>query len=147
MRREQIPWPCFFKEKPQQRPYLTKYHRQTATTETDDTPTPTITATKPYREGMSENTSRILQPLNIRFVHEPNTSLPTNVKDKHELINRKRAIYKIQCFCIVETGRNLTTRLTEHNRAARKGDVNNHITEHHRVHHPPSSCLQGGFYQ
>ena len=29
--------------------------------------------------------------------------------------------------------RNLTTRLTEHKRATRKGDVNNHIAEHHRL--------------
>ena len=32
-----------------------------------------------------------------------------------------------------ETGRNLTTRLTEHKRTTRKGDVNNHIAEHHRL--------------
>ena len=29
--------------------------------------------------------------------------------------------------------RNLATRLTEHKRATRKGDVNNHIAEHHRL--------------
>ena len=29
------------------------------------------------------------------------------------------------------TGRNLSTRLTEHKRATRNGDVNNHIAEHH----------------
>ena len=32
---------------------------------------------------------------------------------------------------IGETGRNLSTRLTEHKRATRNGDVNNHIAEHH----------------
>ena len=31
-----------------------------------------------------------------------------------------------------ETGKNLTTRLTEHRQVTRKGDVNNHIAEHHR---------------
>jgi len=30
-----------------------------------------------------------------------------------------------------ETGRNLSTRLTEHKRATRNGDVNNDIAEHH----------------
>ena len=30
-----------------------------------------------------------------------------------------------------ETGRNLSTRLTEHKLATRNGDVNNHIAEHH----------------
>ena len=34
---------------------------------------------------------------------------------------------------IGKTGRNLTTRLTEHKLATRKGDVNNHIAEHHRL--------------
>ena len=32
---------------------------------------------------------------------------------------------------IGETSRNLSTRLTEHNRANRNGDVNNHIAEYH----------------
>ena len=40
--------------------------------------------------------------------------------------------YQIPASHIGETGRNLTTRLTEHKRATRKGDVNNHIAEHHR---------------
>ena len=30
-----------------------------------------------------------------------------------------------------ETDRNLSTRLSEHKRATRNGDVNNHIAEHH----------------
>ena len=34
---------------------------------------------------------------------------------------------------IGETGRNLKTRLTEHKRATRNGDVNNHIAEHHQL--------------
>ena len=62
----------------------------------------------------------------------------TNVKDKDEPRNRKGAVYKINCVdCNApyngETGRNLTTRLTEHKRATRKGDVNNHFAEHHRL--------------
>ena len=39
------------------------------------------------------------------------------------------------CHCqasyIGETGRNLSTRRTEHKRATRNGDVNNHIADHH----------------
>ena len=31
----------------------------------------------------------------------------------------------------IETGRNLNTRLTEHKRATRNGDLNNNIAEHH----------------
>ena len=64
--------------------------------------------------------------------------LLTNVKDKDEPNNRQGAVYKIKCSdfqasYIGETGRNLKTRLTEHKRATRNGDVNNHIAEHHRL--------------
>ncbi|PFX15104.1 hypothetical protein AWC38_SpisGene20695 [Stylophora pistillata] len=104
-------------------------HRPTTTTETNDTATPTTTATIPYIKGMSENISRILLPFNIRVAHKPITTLRqllTNVKDKDEPRNRQGTIYKINCSdCqasyIGETGRNLTTRLTEHRRATRKG--------------------------
>ena len=52
--------------------------------------------------------------------------------------NSQGAVYKIKCSdCqasyIGETGRNLKTRLTEHKRETRNGDVNNHIAEHHRL--------------
>ena len=52
------------------------------------------------------------------------------------LEDRPGAVYKIHCSdCqatyIGETGRNLTTRLTEHKRATKKGDLNNNIAEHH----------------
>ena len=116
-------------------------HRPTTTTEANDNATPTTTATIPYIKGISENMSRILQPFNIRVAHKPITTLRqllTNIKDRDEPRNRQGAVYKINCSdChasyIGETGRNLTTRLTEHKRATRKGDVNNHIVEHHRL--------------
>ena len=38
-----------------------------------------------------------------------------------------------QASHIGETGRNLHTRLTEHKRATRNGDANNHIAVHHRL--------------
>ena len=95
------------------------------------------TATLPYIRGTSETITRILQSYNIRVAHKSITTLRrllTNVKDKPE--DRQGAVYKIKCCdCqasyIGETGRNLSTRLTEHNRAARNGDINNHIAEHH----------------
>ena len=116
-------------------------HRPITTTEANDNPTPTTTATQPHIKSISENVSRILQPFNIRVAHKPITTLRqllTNIKDRDEPRNRQGAVYKINCSdChasyIGETGRNLTTRLTEHKRATRKGDVNNHIAEHHRL--------------
>ncbi|PFX21428.1 D-galactoside-specific lectin [Stylophora pistillata] len=112
-------------------------HRPTTTTETNDTATPTTTATIPYIKGMSENISRILLPFNIRVAHKPITTLRqllTNVKDKDEPRNRQGTIYKINCSdCqasyIGETGRNLTTRLTEHRRATRKELIKKSICE------------------
>ena len=106
---------------------------------TNTDPTPVTTATIPYIKGTSETVARILQPYNIRVAHKPITTLRqllTNVKDKDEPNDRQGAVYKIKyCNCqathIGETGRNLNTRLTEHNRATRNGDLNNNIAEHH----------------
>ena len=83
--------------------------------------------------------ARILQPYNICVAHKSITTLRrllTNVKDKDKPEDRQGAVYKIKCCdCqasyIGETGRNLSTRLTEHKRATRNGDVNNHIAKHH----------------
>ena len=116
-------------------------HRPTTTTEANDNATPTTTATIPYIKVISVNISCILQPFNIRVAHKPITTLRqllTNIKDKDEPRNRQGAVYKIDCSdChashIGKTGRNLTTRLTEHKRATGKGDVNNHIAEHRRL--------------
>ena len=97
-------------------------------------------ATIPYIRGTSSETiARILQPYNIHVAHKPITTLRrvlTNVKDKDKPEDRQGAVYKIKCCdCqasyIGETGRNLSTRLTEHKRATRNGDVKNHIAEHH----------------
>ena len=89
--------------------------------------------------GTSETIARILKPYNIRFAHKPITTLRrllTNVKDKEKPKDSQGAVCKIKCCdCqasyIGETCRNLNTRLTEHKRATRNGDVNNHIAEHH----------------
>ena len=82
---------------------------------------PVTTATIPYIRGTSETIARILQPYNIRVAHKPITTLRrllTNVKDKDKLEDRQGPVYKC-CDCqatyIGETGRNLSTRLTEAN--------------------------------
>ena len=100
---------------------------------------PVTTATIPYIRGTSETISRVLQPYNIRVAHKPISTLRrllTNVKDKSKPEDRQGEVYKIKCCdCQVsyigETGRNLSTRLTEHKQATRNGDVNNHFAEHH----------------
>ena len=98
-----------------------------------------MTATIPYIRGTPETIARILQSYNIRVAHKPITTLRqllTNVKDKDKPEDRRGAVYKIKwCDCqasyIAETSRILSTRQTEHKRAMRNGDVNNHIAEHH----------------
>ena len=82
---------------------------------------------------------RHLYYYNIRVAHKPITTLRrllTKVKDKDKPEDKQGAVYKIKCCdCqasyIGETGRNLSTRLTEHKKVTRNGDVNNHIAEHH----------------
>ena len=114
-------------------------YRNSEPNATNTNVTPVTTATIPYIKGTSETIARILQPYNIRVAHKPITTLRqllTNVKDKDEPSDRRGAVYKIKCCdCqatyIGETGRNLNVRLTEHKRATRNGDINNHIAEHH----------------
>ena len=74
-------------------------------------------------------------PYSIRVAHKPITTLRqllTKVKDKDEPHRRQGAVCKIKCCdCqatyIGEAGRNLNVRLTEHKRATRNSDTNNHI--------------------
>ena len=114
-------------------------YRNSEPNATNTNATPVTTATVPYIKGTSETIARILQPYNICVAHKPITTLRqllTNVKDKDEPSDRRGAVYKIKCCdCqatyIGETGRNLNVRLTEHKRATRNGDINNHIAEHH----------------
>ena len=116
-------------------------YRPTEADATNQNPTHVTTVTIPYIKGTSETISRILQPYNIRVAHKPTTTLRhllTNVKDRDEPNNRQGTVYKIKCSdCeasyIGETGKNLNTRPTEHKRATRNGDVNNHIAVHHQL--------------
>ena len=74
-----------------------------------------------------------------QFSHKPITTLGrllANVKDKDRPEDTQGAVYKIKCCdyqatYIGETGGNLSMRLTEHKRATRSGDFNNHIAKHH----------------
>ena len=119
--------------------FVTRNTYRTEPNETNTNLTPTTTVTIPYIKGTSEIIARILQPYNIRVAHRSITTLRkllTNVKDKDQPRDRQGAVYKIKCCdCqatyIGETGRNLNTRLTEHRRATRNGDINNNIAEHH----------------
>ena len=72
-------------------------------------------------------------------------------KDKDKSEDKQVAVYKIKCCdCqasyIGETGRKLRTRLTEHKRATRNGDVNNRIAKHnlktkHQIDRDSATCI------
>ena len=129
----------FVRRTPPPRPFLTGNTHSNTDSNTQTNSGPVTTATIPYIRGTSETVALILQPYNVRVAHKPITTLRrllTNVKDKDKPEDRQGAVYKIKCCdCqasyIGETGRNLSTRLTEHKRATKNGDVNNHIAEHH----------------
>ena len=56
----------------------------------------------------------------------------TNQKtDQEQFIRSTASTARPLIIIIGETGRNLTTRQTEHKRATKKGDLNNNIAEHH----------------
>ena len=114
----------------------------------------TTTATIPCIRGTFETIVIILRLYNIRLAHKPIFTLRrlrTNVKGKDKPEDRPGAVYRIHCSdCqatyIGETGRNLTTRLTEHKRATKKGDLNNNIADHHlktshAIHWDSATCL------
>ena len=113
-------------------------HNNNSTKRPDDEQSTTVSI--PYIKGTSETIARILQPYKIRVAHKPISTLRrilTNVKDRDPPLNRQGAVYKIACTdCdatyIGETKRNLKTRLSEHKRATKNGDPNNHIAEHHK---------------
>ena len=116
-------------------------YRPTEADATNRNPTPVTTLTIPYVKDTSETISRILQPYNIRAAHKLTTTFRhslKNVKDGEEPNNRQGGVYKFKCSdCqasyIGETAKNRNTRLTEHRRATRNGDVNNHIAVHHQL--------------
>ena len=126
--------------------YNPDFVRRNTHSNTDSTLRPTSTLAllrqRPYRTSEAPlKLSHVYYNLtcNIRVAHKTITTLRrllTNVKDEDKPEDRQGAVYKIRCCdCqatyIGETGRNLSTRLTEHKRATRNGDVNNHIAEHH----------------
>ena len=100
------------------------HYNADSNTQTDVNSGPVTIATIPYIRGTSETIAPILQPYNIRVAHKPITTLRrllANVKDKDKPEDRQGAVYKVKCCdCqasyIGETGRNLSTRLTEHKR-------------------------------
>ena len=71
IQREKLLSPCFSKNNYNEDFIQRNTHRPTTTTEDNDNPTLTTTATILYIKGISENISRILQTFNVRVTHKP----------------------------------------------------------------------------
>ena len=81
---------------------------------------------KIWNRGVQDKSFNMLRTCKRRIL--------TNDKDKDQSCNRQAIVYSIKCtdcqaIYIGETGRNLSTRLIEHKRATKNGDVGNHIPE------------------
>ena len=133
---------------------LNKQRRQTLDgTTTPDTPIRTITI--PYVKGVSERIRRILGRANIRTAFSTVTtirSLLVKTKPVTKEHDKKGVIYRVPCqdcpkVYIGETGRKLSTRLTEHKRHCRlmqpeKSAIAEHaIVEDHRIDFDGSEAL------
>ena len=67
----------------------------------------------------------------IKYQFFNSISLTVGAAGLYLVTNGKMRLPGCQATYIGETGRNLNTRLTEHKRATRNGDLNNNIAEHH----------------
>ena len=92
----------------------------------------------PYVRGLSEAINRTCKTLGVEtaFTSKPTLrSLLTQVKSKIPIENKVGVIYEIPCECgavyVGETGRNLKTRVEEHQKAVKKGDMNNALSCYH----------------
>ena len=102
-----------------------------------------------------ETFALILKPYTCTYCTQTeNHFTSTNFKNKGKLEERQGAVYTIKCCdCqttyIGETGRNLSTRLTEHNQTSdeKSSDLNNHISEHHlqtkhQIEYDSATCIR-----
>ena len=92
----------------------------------------------PYIRGVSERCSKILLPYGIKLAHKSEQTLRSKLcklKDPRPTLERTGCVYKIDCNdCskkyIGETGKEITKRIAEHQRAVRRGDSNSNIFSH-----------------
>ncbi|XP_076043836.1 uncharacterized protein LOC143026930 [Oratosquilla oratoria] len=94
--------------------------------------------TLPYVKGASEVAARLLRKRGVEVAHKPANTLHgalTKVKDTEEKENKTGVVYDIGCGnCgtryIGETGKKLSTRVKEHQRAVNRKDGSSAIFRH-----------------
>ena len=93
-----------------------------------------------FIKGTSERIQRVLKPFNIYLSNQSSQCLESQIiklKDKIPIKEKTDVVYKIHCNdCdrkyIGETGRNLTTRLSEHQRDIRNSKEQSPVFQHVR---------------
>ena len=127
-------------------PSFIRHHSDPRPHYPSSTQAPDAYVTIPYIKGTSEAIKRVLNPLGIRTSFRPiNTLRQILVHPKDPVPKQERAgvVYRIPCnncpqAYIGQTGRTLTQRLKEHQRAVRNGDsATSALAEHaHSTGHP-----------
>ena len=98
----------------------------------------TARVTIPYIKGPSEVAARILRKNGVSVAHKPNNTLHgtlTKLKDQVAPTEQAGVVYNINCsdcsrHYVGETGKKLSTRLSEHQRAVNREDQSSAIYQH-----------------
>ncbi|XP_060679282.1 uncharacterized protein LOC132813914 [Hemiscyllium ocellatum] len=104
----------------------------------EDMPQPKGLATLPYIRSVSELTARLLRPLGLITAHKPTATLRqqlTRTKEPIPNMSKTNVVYKIPCkdctkHYIGQTGRQLTTRIHEHQLATKRHDQLSLVATH-----------------
>ena len=98
--------------------------------------------TVPYVKGASEATERILRKNGVSVAHKPKNTLHgalTKVKDKEKPEEQAGVVYNVRCkdcdaHYVGETGKRLSSRVQEHQRAINRKDISSAIFKHCEEH-------------
>ena len=104
---------------------------------------PKATITLPYVRGLSEPIKRMLEEVDIRVRFRLNTTLRkilVKPKDPVPVERRTGIVYQIPCkdcsqTYVGQSGRTITDRIKEHQRAVKNGDTNNSAVAEHAWKH------------
>ena len=92
----------------------------------------------PYIRGTSERVQRAFKPFGVKLSNKPSNlvkSKLSKLKDNTPLLDKANVVYKISCqdcsnIYIGETGRQLATRLKEHQKDIRDKRLLSHVASH-----------------
>ena len=136
-----------------------KSHRRLCDSQTAREKTVRKFVTLPYVKGVSDKLRRILSQYGVRTFFKPSVSLKDCLmKVKRGEPDKSNIVYKISCqdcdeFYIGESGRQLRTRVKEHERDTREIRFSSAVAEHsHKNDHRPNFeasilCKEGNWFK